>query len=145
MVTPVQTLRLRLIYRGAPPVHWTGGARDFGVQDKDNRLLAGHALEDGGLAFDFSVTVKPATSAAPVLVGAFAHGPPAERFVYLSWRNADGAYAQRFKLPLDAITADQVDHALGTGQALTAVLAVPEQRATTTGANIGGMRRVEWR
>jgi len=144
MTVPPNTLRLRLIYRGAPPVYWTGGARDFGLQDKDNRLFAGQALADGGLAFDFSVAVKTGHTGAQVLAGAFAHGPPAARFVYLSWRNANGAYAQRFKIPLDPITPDQIARALQTGQLLTGVLAVPEQRATTTGANVGGTRHIEW-
>ena len=35
-----------------------------------------------------------------MLVGDFAHGKPAERFLYLGWRNAAGGFAQRLKLPL---------------------------------------------
>jgi hypothetical protein len=137
-------LHLRLIYQGGPPVHWTGGPREFGLQDKDNVLLAGQPVADGGVAFDFTVEVKGGSNAVPVLLGRFTHGAPAQRFLYLAWRNANGAYALRFKVPLTSITKDHVDDALQSGRALVGLLVVAEQRATTTGANIGGTRQVDW-
>jgi len=141
MATTLVTLRL--IYRGGPPVHWTGGAEAFGLQDKENRLLIGQLCPDGGAAFEISVAVN-GLKGVPVFAGPFIHGAPAERFLYLSWCNAGGEYAQRFKLPLCAITQGQVDQALAYGLPITGTLVVEEQRATKTGANIGGTRPVDW-
>jgi hypothetical protein len=62
----------------------------------------------------------------------------------LSWRNADGAYAMRFKLPLGAITSSQVERALRSDDPILGDLIVPIQRATKTGANVGGTRLVVW-
>ena len=139
------TIRLRLIYHGGPPIHWTGGANQFGLQDKDNSLLAGRVDETGGITFDIDVEVRTHSNGMPVLTGAFTHGPPAERFLYLSWRNVGGDYAQRFKLSLGSITQGQVDHALANGLPLVGKLIIAEQRATKTGVNIGGTRSLVWK
>jgi hypothetical protein len=50
----------------------------------------------------------------------------------------------RFKLPLGAISADQIERAIRTGKPIIGELTIPVQRATTTGANIGGTRDVVW-
>ena len=47
---------------------------------------------------------------------------PAERFLYLGWRNAAGNFAQRLKLPIWTITPDQVRQACTDGRLLTATL-----------------------
>lgn len=142
-IPAMTTIHLRLIYQGGPPVHWTGGPADFGLQDKANGLLPGYADADGTV-FDFTADCKTGKNGRPALHGRFAHGPAADRFVYLSWRNADGAYAQRFKVPLAPITASQIETAAQNGARLTARLIIHEQRATSTGANIGGTRPVDW-
>jgi hypothetical protein len=134
----------RLVYRGDPPVHWAGDTSLFGVQDKDDRLMPATPLPDGGVAFDFSLVVAVNDAGAPDFAGPFAHGPRGGRFVYLSWRNATGAYAQRFKLPLDTVTAALIDQALGAGRPITGTLVIDRQRATKTGANVGGTRPIEW-
>lgn len=134
---------MRLIYRGGPPVHWTGGG--FGVQDRDGGLVAPAYRQDGAMDFDFSVDVRIARDGAIDFGGAFVHGPRGGRFVYLAWRNANGAYAQRFKLPLENLTVDRVDRSRAEGRPITATLAVAEQRATRAGSNIGGTRVVDWR
>src|SRR5471030_358270 len=97
---PLERVRLRLIYRGAGPVFWSGGPSEFGVQDKDERLLLGETAPGGGLMFDLALEVKPEGAGAPVFLGPFAQGPANKRFLYLSWRNRTGEYAQRLKLPL---------------------------------------------
>ena len=143
MPTPAQ-IALRLVYRGDPPVHWTGSAAGFGVQDKDNRLVPPTRLDDGGFGFEFPMTVRTGADGLPDFAGPFAQGPRGARFVYLSWRNANGAYAQRFKLPLGSITAALVEQALAGGRPIAATLVIDRQRATTTGANVGGTRPVDW-
>ena len=102
------SINVRLIYRGGPPVYWTGGPSLFGLQDQDNGLLGGRADADGAVTFDFTVGVKTGKAGEPVLLGAFTHGPPAKRFAYIAWRNANGAYAERLKVPLTSITWNQI-------------------------------------
>jgi hypothetical protein len=136
---------LRVRYDGAGPVYWNGGPRDFGLQDKSGILHRGEADPDGGLSFELSLEVKPGSSEAPVFVGLFAHGPPTRRFLYLSWRNREGEYAQRLKIPLGSIGWDEVRHARSSGEPLVCVLVDRHPQATSTGANIGGTRRVAWK
>ena len=132
-----------LKYDGAGPVYWNNDPAYFGIQDKDAVLHQGRTDEDGVVAFDFSLELKPG-GAAPVFTGAFAHGSPAERFLYLGWRNAQMAFAQRLKIPLGSIGWDEVRRAQETGRSLVATLVDKNPKATSTGANIGGTRKVTW-
>ena len=96
------SISLQVRYHGTGPLVWSGGPGDFGVQDKAGSLHLGRAGPDGAVVFDLSLQVKPGDAGAPVFLGPFAHGRPDDRFLYLGWRNADGGFAQRFKLPLGA-------------------------------------------
>ena len=139
------TIALRLVYDGKGPAIWTPAPGAFGLQDKDEVLHVGTPGSSGTTVFEFSLVAKPhATTGAIVLGGDFAHGPPAARFLYLGWRNAAGAYAQRLKIPLASITAADIAAAQARGRPLVATLVDHHPRATTTGANIGGTRAVEW-
>ena len=122
----METIRLKLIYDGKGPAIWTPAPGAFGLQDKAETLQVGTPGKAGAVVFDFALQVKSIAADQVVLVGDFAHGKPAERFLYLGWRNAHGAFAQRLKLPLHMITPAQA------------------REATTTGANIGGTRPVTW-
>jgi hypothetical protein len=141
---PLECVRLRLVYRGGGLVGWRGGPDDFGVQDTSGSLCAGVPGDDGSVVFDLSVEVKPGKGVAPVLVGPLAHGPPTERFLYLSWRNASGEYARRLKLPLGSIACSDIDAARRADQPLVGEL-VDQPRVTSTGAQIGGRRAVVWK
>jgi hypothetical protein len=136
-------LRLRILYRGGPLPGWRGGPADFGVQDKSNGLHPG-VEEDGGVGFDLRVEMKPGDGGAPVFIGPLAHGPPAARFLYLSWRNPTGEYARRLKLALGSIGWDDVAAARRADQPLTAEL-LDQPKLTSTGAHIGGSRTVVWK
>jgi hypothetical protein len=140
----MQAIALQLIYDGAGPVHWEGGADAFGLQDRQGALHPGTPGAAGAVVFDFTLQVKSLDSPAAVLAGDFAHGSPAERFLYLGWRNASGGFAQRLKLPLFTITSAQVREALDKGRPLTATLVDHDPRSTAKGANIGGARAVDW-
>lgn len=137
-------IRLRVRYDGAGPVHWNGGAGDFGLQDNSGLLHPGAPDADGGVSFDLSLEVKPGSAATPVLVGPFAHGPASGRFLYLGWRNRGGEFAQRLKIPLGPIGWDEIRRASGADAPLVCVLIDKNPRATSTGANIGGTRQVTW-
>jgi hypothetical protein len=141
---PNELVWLRLIYRGTGPVYWNGGPEHFGVQDKAEALQPGEVGPDGSVTFDLRVEVKPEGAGAPVFVGPLAHGPAGGRFLYLSWRNRQGAYAQRFKLPLGSIAWADIHAARKADQPLVGEVVDLMPRATSTGANIGGTRAVEW-
>jgi len=131
-------------YDGVGPVFWDGAPERFGLQDRSGVLHRGAPDTDGAVAFAFALDVKPGRSDAPVFVGPFAHGPPGKRFLYLGWRNRDGAFAQRLIIPLGAISWDQVRQAASSGAPLASRLIDHHPRATSTGANIGGTRHVVW-
>lgn len=137
-------VRLRVVYRGTGPVFWSGGPEQFGAQDKDEGLHHGVVGADASVTFDLQVEVKPEGAAAPVFVGPFAHGPAGARFLYLSWRNRTGEYAQRFKLPLGSITWDDIHAARQANRPLLGEVIDANPRATSTGANIGGTRQIVW-
>ena len=140
----METIRLRLTYDGKGPAIWTPAPGAFGLQDKAAVLHPGTPGPGGMTVFEFSLTSKPDASGAAVLSGEFAHGPPAARFLYLGWRDARGAFAQRLKLPLSGIAWHDASAAIAKNQALVATLVDYHPRATSTGANIGGTRRVDW-
>ena len=140
----MDAVRLQLIYDGAGPVHWDGGTGAFGLQDKAGVLHPGSPGAAGAAVFDFTQRVKSLDAVAAVLVGDFAHGTPAGRFLYLGWRNLAGNFAQRLKLSLSTITSDQVRQAVTDGRLLTATLVDHSPKGTSTGANIGGTRAVTW-
>jgi hypothetical protein len=137
------TVRLRVVYDGTPPNVWDGGASDFGVQDKGNVLYPGKIERDGRVMFDVSLALKPEKTANPVFLGDFAHGSPKDRFLYLSWRNANGAYAQRLKLPLGAITWRDIEKA--KTNPLIGEVAPSKKPRAPGGTNIGGTREVTWK
>jgi hypothetical protein len=86
---------LQLVYDGAGPVHWDGGVGALGLQDQAGVLHPGSPGAGGAVVFDFTLQVKSLDAATAVLVGDFAHGSPADRFLYRGWRNTTGGFAQR--------------------------------------------------
>ncbi|MCK9688423.1 DUF5990 family protein [Scleromatobacter humisilvae] len=140
----MHAITLQLIYDGKGPALWTPAPGAFGLQDKAGALHVGKAAAAGAVVFDFTLQVKSLDSEIAVLTGDFAHGSPAERFLYLGWANTAGGFAQRLKLPLFNITSAQVREALAKGTPLMATLVDHHPKATSTGANIGGARAVDW-
>lgn len=115
------TVRFRLLHDGACPV---GAAEPvvFGLQNAREEIQAGVPTANGRLAFDFELRVKDGPDPQrPVFLGDHAMGPPAERFVYLSWKRtgAPGCVA-RLKAQLRGVTWAQVREAQATGRALVA-------------------------
>lgn len=115
------TVRLRLLHDGAGPA--SGEPCVFGLQNAREEIRAGAPAADGRLAFEFELRVKDGPDPArPVFLGDYAMGPPAARFVYLSWKHTGGAggYIGRLKAQLGGVTWAQVREAQATGRALTA-------------------------
>ena len=140
----MDALRLRLTYDGKGPAIWTSAPGAFGLQDRDAVLQPGTPGPGGTTVFELTLQARPSESGTAVLSGAFAHGPPSGRFLYLGWRNAQGAFAQRLKLPLTGIAWTDASAAIAQQRVLAATLVDHHPRATSTGANIGGTRAVAW-
>ena len=87
----------------------------FGLQDKNQRLQPPAQAAGGSAVFRCQVRAKPAAASGPPnFSGAFIHGTPQERFLYLSLRSADSpeaAWIKRIKVPLKSITWEQVEAA----------------------------------
>ena len=83
----MQAIHLQLIYDGKGPAIWTPAPGAFGLQDKAGALHPGTPGAAGAVVFDFTLQVRSLDAKAVVLTGDFAHGSPAERFLYLGWAN----------------------------------------------------------
>jgi hypothetical protein len=132
------TIKLRLLRDPAPPSP-DGSAYLFGLQDSKGGIVSGVEAEDGKLRFDFELTVKEnPENGRPVFTGAYASGPPGDRFVYLSWQRLNGqGYVNRVKARLCDIDWPLLREAREVGKVLEADL---------SGRAAGGGRiPVEWR
>lgn len=100
-------LPLRLIHGGAPPGAPPDETLRFGLQDSKGEVHPGATRPDGTLHFDLTLDIKPGAAASePIFTGPFAHGPPAGRFLYLSWKRegkSEAPWAWRIKIPLSGI------------------------------------------
>ena len=145
--TEAQSIRLRIIYDGAMPNAWDGGPSGFGLQDKSGALHPGKPGPKGSVIFDLTLDVKPEEGNTPVFLSEFAHGPPKERFLYLSWRRPDGGFSQRIKLPLSSLRWSDVRAALKTGKPIVGEASgrMPATKPKPGATNIGGAREVAWR
>jgi hypothetical protein len=116
----VPVVRILVLHDGAPSVPWTGEAVRVGLQDRAQEVHEGVRGADGVWRFAGELQVKEAAGGV-VFSGPLAHGPPAQRFVYLSWKRVAGGAApwlQRVKLPLGGITPAQVAAAGRAGAGL---------------------------
>jgi len=99
-------VRLRLVRADdKPATNPLGEAYEFGLQDTKQNVIAGVRRPDGWLVWDFALGVKPGPDPNhPSFLGAFASGPPDDRFVYLAWRSAPRqVWINRVKARLGAI------------------------------------------
>jgi hypothetical protein len=137
MTARADTTTLRLICRSLPDLP---EAVAIGLQDKQQAVHAGKAGPDGAWRFQCSVAVKGSDAAdPPAFSGPFVHGTPGARFLYLSWKRADGGAApwvQRVKIPLSGISWELVQ----SGQVLEADITGRKPHASETIAWTAGRR-----
>jgi Family of unknown function (DUF5990) len=133
-------IKLRLIHNGVQPGTPSAEPMRFGLQDSEGEVHPGTAQPGGLLHFDLMLEVKErGTTGQPVFSSAFAHGPPASRFLYLSWKREgkhDAPYAWRIKIPLSGIGWTEIRAA--------------EKPCKCLAANVAGRRphasnAIEWR
>ncbi|MEU0517552.1 DUF5990 family protein [Streptosporangium sp. NPDC006007] len=78
-----------------------GGDGAVGLQDRSGGLAEGRRGPDGSLWYEADVRVRPGRGGALDFTGPHVHGPAGERFLYLSFRRADGSgWARRSKIML---------------------------------------------
>ena len=107
------------------PIRFCPGAdaHQFGLQDKKQHLHAGESLSADELVFEFALTVQQQSDGTANFTGAFAHGPRAKRFVYLTCKAREGetwSIFRRIKVALKSISWEQVEAALATDRVLQA-------------------------
>jgi len=112
-----KSFSIRLIHDGVQPGPAVAEVT-FGLQDRENQVHCGKRLKRGLIQFDVSLDAADDRSRGLVFSGAFAHGPPDKRFLYLSWKRheATGApWAWRIKIPLAGIDRSLVDRSQRSG------------------------------
>jgi hypothetical protein len=111
-MTPVvkTPLALRIVVVGAPP----GVA--FAVQRGRDGLVPPARVSRDEIAFEVMVEVSRADDGSPRILGPFAHGPPADRFLYLASGmragQLDSRWTRRAKVKTSGITRSLVDEVL---------------------------------
>ena len=105
-------VKIRLICPNNIEATVAGGGFVFGLQDVDQVVHQGQRTKDDSLQFECELRVKLDDATKTIrFYGAFVHGPPTDRFMYLSWKRqvtTDGLWIQRLKIPLSGITWKQV-------------------------------------
>ncbi len=93
---------------------------EFRLQQGRSGLVPPTGVTTAEIRFDFALRLGPMRYRnRPNLVGAFAQGPPAGRFVYINAGLRAGqegsCWDRRAKVPLDGITSELIQAALAAG------------------------------
>jgi hypothetical protein len=99
----------------------------FRVQCGRSELVPPSRESAGSITFDFTLRVEPGVGDAPRLLGPFAQGPPAKRFIYVSSGKqagqADSCWDRRAKVPLGDVDASLIQQAAATRAVIEAQIA----------------------
>jgi hypothetical protein len=117
-------INIRLIHNGLQPGKPSlDEPLEFGMQESKGEILPGTSLPAGLHRFDVVLALKEDDEGQPVFSGKFAHGTPADRFLYLSWKRArvhEHPWAWRVKIPLVGIDWAKVCAAEKPGKCVAA-------------------------
>ena len=115
---------LRLIHDGVQPGTPLDEPMRFGLQDAKGEVHPGLRKSGNTRHFDLTLEVRGDDKGGPPgLRGPFAHGPPADRFLYLSWKREGkhaAPWAWRIKIPLSGIGWAEIRAAEKPGNCLVA-------------------------
>jgi hypothetical protein len=100
----------------------------FRLQRGRSELVAPSNESASCIVFNFTLRVEPgAASGPPRLLGPFAQGPPANRFVYVnSGKHAgqvESCWDRRAKVPLATVDASLIEQAAASGAVIEARIA----------------------
>jgi hypothetical protein len=99
-------INVRLIHDGVQPGDPLDEPMRFGVQDTRGGVHPGLIEPGEARNFDLALDVRGDEATRPFFSGSFAHGPPAGRFLYLSWKREgqhEHPWCWRIKIPLVGI------------------------------------------
>lgn len=118
------------------------GVRRLGIQEARNVVqdVALTDLRDGG-DVTFQATLETRDLNPPDFGGAFVHGKPGERFLYLSWGYRDSSTDEwrivgRTKITLMTITEEDVRTALQSRQPLVLSVSLTDDKGKTRTASL---------
>lgn len=107
------TIPVRIVWNERSSREYEGKPTEFGLQDTNQKVHPGTKAPDGATHFECMVEVRRDPKIRRIVfAGPFAHGPTTARFLYLSWRLVDaskGSWIRRVKIPLSAVTVEQID------------------------------------
>jgi hypothetical protein len=115
MTADVRTVPILIAVVNTPP---QSAGLAFGLQDKSGAIRDGTPDPNGSIVFECDIqALRSAPDLQPTFRGAFTHGPPKNRHLYLSYgrRGAIGGWIKRIKLPLSPITWAMIDAAQQVG------------------------------
>ncbi len=122
MAAAKRQVDFRLVHDGEQPGTPLDEPLQFGLQDAKGEIHPGKTHPGQLLAFDFVLEAAGGNDPdQPVFRGAFAHGPPAKRFIYLSWKRhgeREHPWGWRIKIPLSGIGWAQIHRAESPGKCL---------------------------
>lgn len=100
----------------------------FRLQRGRSELIAPSSENRSAIVFDFPLRVEPGTAGGPPrLLGPFAQGPPAKRFVYVNSGKqagqADWCWDRRAKVPLAGVDSSLIEQAAASGGVIEAQIA----------------------
>jgi hypothetical protein len=84
---------IRLVHNGVPPGTPLEERFRFGLQDAKGEVHPGITQPGTVRNLDLALEVTEGEAGQPVFRGAFAHGPPAGRFLYVGWKR-EGDHVQ---------------------------------------------------
>jgi hypothetical protein len=133
-------VHLRLIHNGVQPGTPLAETLRFGLQDAKGEVHPGLTQPGEARNFDLILEVSEGKDAnKPVFRSRFAHGPPAGRFLYLSWKR-EGAHEHpwgwRIKIPLSGIGWSEICATEQPGRCLV---------ANVTGCRPHSTEAIRWR
>lgn len=106
---------IRVICENPPLPLSSSETSSFGLQGKNQEILAGEIIGDRRVKYEFTLHVDLESSSLPNFTGAYAHGTPADRFLYLTQlelRDGNWQIIKRIKISLKSITQAQIEAAL---------------------------------
>jgi hypothetical protein len=100
----------------------------FRLQRGRSELVAPSSESPSAIVFDFTLRVEPgAAGGPPRLLGPFAQGPPASRFVYVNSGKQAGqvesCWDRRAKVSLRGVDASLIERAAASGAVIEAQIA----------------------
>src|SRR5581483_4018406 len=132
------TIEIRCVQMPAAP--WPGkGQIHLGIQ-KDQGIVEAAPVSRKSIVFRPVLRVRRHTDGTPNFLGPFAHGPRAERFLYLVWGagtlSAIHAMVGRIKLHLNHLTWAQVTQAQTRGEPLRVTLPLTNAKGGAVCASV---------